>query len=412
LQRILADDHLVLSEAFKPASDSDVVPKGHRLIRRGHMLEYFGADVPCKEMHRGLAELASAVEGEGDLRLLFSGDDYNSSRESASRAIEELGAIIRVVKSSARAFPDTVLPQSRSLLEKQHHGEIRAVTLENRRRIQVQEREAQEMVRTANMRLSVAEAQKVTAQGKLREAFEEKVLAETAKVDAQNRSQQVLQLYETLQRTSEKLEKEKSDLQTDQSEWMKTRELMEAEQQRLKAEKGELQYEKNDWTAAREVMEQEQKVLQADIVKARAERKRLEEAAEKWQQTLASVKKEAEGKEAHLKEIQAILKNAPTIRSSNCASPALPEFPPQTSIKQNPKVLTRARTMNHSNESNDVLEDVEPEQVQEQETPVLLQLWAVMSKAFGGDSDSVSIQRSRASQEGGTPKSKTMRGGA
>merc|ERR1711988_1479102 len=113
LQQILTEDHLVLKVPFKPASDSDVVPTGHRLIRRGHVMQHFGSEVSDNEILRRLSELACVVGEEGgDLRLLFSGDDYNSSRESASRAIEELGAIIRVVKSSAKAFPDTVLPQS------------------------------------------------------------------------------------------------------------------------------------------------------------------------------------------------------------------------------------------------------------------------------------------------------------
>jgi len=361
-------------------------------------MRHFGGDVSDKEMHRRLVELAGVEDDDGDLRLLFSGDDYNSSRENASRAIEELGAIIRVVKSSAKAFPETVLPQSRALLDKHHHGEIRAVTLENKRRIQVQEREAQEMVRTANMRLSVAEAQKVTAHRKLHEAEEEKVLAEAAKVDAQAKAQKVLDLYETLQSTKERLETEKAELQNDQSGWMKTRTLMEGEQQRLKAEKGELENEKNEWTVARQAMEQEQQVLQDDIARAREERKRLEAAAEKWQKTLATVKSQAEAKEAHLKEIQAILKNAPGSQPASGSIAGELEIPLPVATKPNPKVLRKAQTLHHGSQESLDDPELQPAACPEQETPVLVQLWAVMSKAFGGDRvDAASALKSRPS---------------
>jgi hypothetical protein len=398
LQLLLTADNLVLKSPFKPTSDSDVVPQGQRLIRRGHLSEHFGVDVSDREIHRRLCELVPTEE-EGDLRLLFSGDEYNNSRENASRAIEELGSIIRVVRSSARAFPDTVMPQSRALLEKHHHGELKAVTLENKRRIQVQEREAQEMVRTANMRLSYAESQKATAQRKLSEAEEQKVMAEVAKVDAENRAQKVLELYETLQHVKERLEAEKSQLQTeksqlqnDQSGWFQTRDSMIKEQKQLKSEKTELENEKNEWTVARQAMEQEQKQLQADIVKARAERKRLEEAAEKWQHTLASVKAQATEKEQHLKEIQTILQKVPNrVGPASASASNLLENSslPSSSTKPNPKVLTKGRTHHFSQGSLQDSMNTEPEEqdgtANVQEAPVLQQLWAVMSKAFGGE---------------------------
>ncbi|CAJ1348395.1 unnamed protein product, partial [Effrenium voratum] len=83
--------------------------------------------------------------------------------------------------------------------------------------------------------------------------------------------------------------------------------VMAKEKDMLENEKARLENEKLQWTQVQSLMELEKSELQADIQNAKEERKRLEHAAEKWHHTLQTVKAQAEEKEAHLKEIQAIL---------------------------------------------------------------------------------------------------------
>ncbi|CAE7381031.1 unnamed protein product [Symbiodinium natans] len=215
---------------------------------------------------------------EAEASLPPGGDGYNKARQQAVEAIGELGAIIRVVKTAAAAFPDVAV-QCQELLDKHHKGELRAVTQENKLRIQIQEKEAEEMVRTANIRLMLAEGQKKAAEEKLREAEEERGLAETAKQESQQRADQ----------------------------WWENLQAMAKEKELLEAEKARLESEKLQWTQVQSLMELEKSELQGDIQKAKEERKRLEVAAEKWHHTLQTVKAQAEEKEAHLKEIQSIL---------------------------------------------------------------------------------------------------------
>eukprot|EP00931_Biecheleriopsis_adriatica_P083312 TRINITY_DN5689_c0_g1_i1.p1 TRINITY_DN5689_c0_g1~~TRINITY_DN5689_c0_g1_i1.p1 ORF type:complete len:1859 (+),score=473.63 TRINITY_DN5689_c0_g1_i1:70-5577(+) len=278
IQTLLAPDKLVLKEDLHlgAGEDKQLIPAGLKLVRRGQVFERFKSLVENAELHRRLTELAPA-DGS-DLRLLFGGDDYNQARTEAAEAIGELGAIIRVVKNAAAAFPDVAL-QCQELLDKHHKGELRAVTQENKRRIQIQEKEAEEMVRTANIRLMLAENQKKAAEEKLREAEEERVMAELAKVDVQKRADQ----------------------------WWDNLQVMGKEKEALESEKTQLESEKMQWTQVQSLMELEKSELQADIEKAKEERRKLEQAAEKWQGTLQRVKAQAEEKEAHLKEIQAIL---------------------------------------------------------------------------------------------------------
>eukprot|EP00933_Yihiella_yeosuensis_P031886 TRINITY_DN2548_c0_g1_i3.p1 TRINITY_DN2548_c0_g1~~TRINITY_DN2548_c0_g1_i3.p1 ORF type:complete len:1292 (-),score=313.47 TRINITY_DN2548_c0_g1_i3:163-3726(-) len=276
LQSVLSPD--LTLEADLSLGDQ-LIPKGLKLVLRGQVLNYFQADIKNSELHRRLPELADNL-ATSDLRLLFGGDDYSRARAEAAGAIGELGAIIRVVKTASAAFPDTVLKQCQELLGKHHKGELRAVTQDNKRRIQIQEKEAEEMVRTANIKLSLAEAQRRAAEGQLKEAEEERVLAEVAKNDAQKRADQ----------------------------WWDNLQAMAREKEMLQSEKGNLESEKLEWTKVQSLMEIEKTELQADIEKAKDERRKLEQAADKWHKTLQTVKAQAEEKEAHLKEIQAIIK--------------------------------------------------------------------------------------------------------
>ncbi|CAJ1392707.1 unnamed protein product [Effrenium voratum] len=278
IQGLLTPDELVLRSELQlgVGKDAQLIPAGLKLMRRGQVVDRFKPDISCTELHRRLPELAT--QDGSDLRLLFGGDGYNEARKQASEAIGELGAIIRVVKTAVAAFPD-VAAQCQELLDKHHKGELRAVTQENKIRIQIQEKEAEEMVRTANIRLMLAEGQKKAAEEKLREAEQERVMAELAKQDSQKRADQ----------------------------WWENLQVMAKEKDMLENEKARLENEKLQWTQVQSLMELEKSELQADIQNAKEERKRLEHAAEKWHHTLQTVKAQAEEKEAHLKEIQAIL---------------------------------------------------------------------------------------------------------
>eukprot|EP00913_Durusdinium_trenchii_P000834 g776.t1 len=277
--------------------DAQLIPAGLKLMRRGQVSDCFKHDLGNVELHRRLGELSTG----SDLRLLFGGDGYNEARKQASEAISELGAIIRVVRTAANAFPD-VAAQCQELLDKHHKGELRAVTQDgelrcfagrprtsvledlelhrNKLRIQIQEKEAEEMVRTANIRLMLAEGQKKAAEEKLREAEQERVMAELAKQDSQKRADQ---WWENLQVMAK--EKEMGCAEIGSREMLET-------------EKGRLESEKLQWTQVQSLMELEKSELQGDIQKAKEERKRLEHAAEKWHQTLQTVKAQAEEKEA------------------------------------------------------------------------------------------------------------------
>jgi len=325
----LTTDHLLLKESLR-VGDSDDVPKGQRLLRRGQITDHFRDDASNEEVHRRLTELAPK---EGDLRLLFGGDGYHRARDEAERAIKELGAIIRVVGRAAKAFPETVHPQCQDLLEKHHKGELRSVKQENQRRLQIKEREAQEMVRIANIKLDVAQTQKVAAQAKLREAEEAKCIAEAAKVDAMVRAQQVMDLVDELKE----------------------------EKQRLEAEKADLQVEKEAWIEARWRMETNQKQLTRDIEGAKEERRHLEAAVEKWQATLQRVTSKAEEKDMHLKEIQTILMSS---RQYHDIAQHQAQHEGDTAASATVPPVAGESAMQHS--------------------PLISQLWGVVAKAVKG----------------------------
>lgn len=291
VQTLLSPDKLVLQEALQlgKGDDAQTIPAGLKLVRRGQLFERFKSDVENPELRQRLHELAT--QDGSDLRLLFGGDDYNRARSQAAEAIQELGTLIRVVKTAAAAFPDVAV-QCQELLDKHHKGELRSVTQENKRRIQIQEKEAEEMVRTANIRLMVAETQKKAAEEKYREAEEERVLAEVAKTDVQKRADQ----------------------------WWDNLQAMAQEKELLQSEKVQLETEKLEWTKVQSLMELEKEQLQGDIERAKEERRKLEQAADKWHKTLQAVKAQAEEKEAHLKEIQAILQKEQAKQEASLAS--------------------------------------------------------------------------------------------
>jgi len=280
IQMLLDPEKLVLKSDLQlgDQADAQLIPAGLKLVRRGQVFDRFKSKVDNAELHRRLPELAPA-DGS-DLRLLFGGDDYNQARSQAIEAIGELGAIIRVVKTASDAFPDVAL-QCQELLDKHHKGELRAVTQENKRRIQIQEKEAEEMVRTANIRLMLAENQKKAAEEKFHEAEEERVMAEVAKAEAQKRADQ----------------------------WWDNLQVMVKEKEALVSVKQQLEDEKSEWMKVQNLMEVEKSQLQADIESAKAERKKLEISSEKWLKTLQTYKAQAEEKEAYLKEIQVIVQN-------------------------------------------------------------------------------------------------------
>mmetsp|Transcript_35104 Transcript_35104/g.81816 ORF Transcript_35104/g.81816 Transcript_35104/m.81816 type:complete len:1394 (+) Transcript_35104:3-4184(+) len=313
IQGLLSPDQLVLMEdlSLGMGKDAQLIPAGLKLMRRrGQVVDRFKPEMTNAEVHRRLTELAP--QDGSDLRLLFGGDGYNKARQQAVEAIGELGAIIRVVKTAAAAFPDVAV-QCQELLDKHHKGELRAVTQENKLRIQIQEKEAEEMVRTANIRLMLAEGQKKAAEEKLREAEEERVLAEQAKQDSQKRADQ----------------------------WWENLQAMAKEKELLEVEKSRLESEKMQWTQVQSLMELEKSELQADIQKAKEERKRLEVAAEKWHHTLQTVKAQAEEKEAHLKEIQAILTKQQE-EAAMSSAPASAEEPSNFTVTQLLSVLSKA----------------------------------------------------------------------
>ncbi|CAK9061411.1 Uncharacterized protein SCF082_LOCUS32169, partial [Durusdinium trenchii] len=308
IQGLLTPETLVLKSELSlgQGKDAQLIPAGLKLMRRGQVSDCFKHDLGNVELHRRLGELSTG----SDLRLLFGGDGYNEARKQASEAISELGAIIRVVRTAANAFPD-VAAQCQELLDKHHKGELRAVTQENKLRIQIQEKEAEEMVRTANIRLMLAEGQKKAAEEKLREAEQERVMAELAKQDSQKRADQ----------------------------WWENLQVMAKEKEMLETEKGRLESEKLQWTQVQSLMELEKSELQGDIQKAKEERKRLEHAAEKWHQTLQTVKAQAEEKEAHLKEIQAILQKQ---QEEAAAKSTAAEEPSNFTVTQLMSVLSKA----------------------------------------------------------------------
>lgn len=308
IQKLLCPETLVLKAdlSLGEGKDAQLIPAGLKLMRRGQVSDFFKPEVDNVELARRLMELAAGA----DLRLLFGGDGYNEARKQAAEAIGELGAIIRVVKTAASAFPD-VAAQCQELLDKHHKGELRAVTQENKLRIQIQEKEAEEMVRTANIRLMLAEGQKKAAEEKLREAEQERVLAESAKQESQQRADQ----------------------------WWENLQVMAKEKEMLETEKGRLESEKLQWTQVQSLMELEKSELQGDIQKAKEERKRLEHAAEKWHHTLQTVKAQAEEKEAHLKEIQAILQKQ---QEEAAAKSSAAEEPSQFTVTQLMSVLSKA----------------------------------------------------------------------
>jgi len=308
IQKLLCPETLVLKKdlSLGDGQDAQLIPAGLKLMRRGQVSDCFKPEVDNVELCRRLVELSMG----SDLRLLFGGDGYNEARKQASEAIGELGAIIRVVKTAAKAFPD-VAAQCQELLDKHHKGELRAVTQENKLRIQIQEKEAEEMVRTANIRLMLAEGQKKAAEEKLREAEQERVMAELAKQESQQRADQ----------------------------WWENLQVMAKEKEMLETEKGRLESEKLQWTQVQSLMELEKSELQGDIQKAKEERKRLEHAAEKWHHTLQTVKAQAEEKEAHLKEIQAILQKQ---QEEAAAKSSATEEPSSFTVTQLLSVLSKA----------------------------------------------------------------------
>jgi len=308
IQKLLCPETLVLKKdlSLGDGQDAQLIPAGLKLMRRGQVSDCFKPEVDNVELCRRLVELSMG----SDLRLLFGGDGYNEARKQASEAIGELGAIIRVVKTAAKAFPD-VAAQCQELLDKHHKGELRAVTQENKLHIQIQEKEAEEMVRTANIRLTLAEGQKKAAEEKLREAEQERVMAELAKQESQQRADQ----------------------------WWENLQVMAKEKEMLETEKGRLESEKLQWTQVQSLMELEKSELQGDIQKAKEERKRLENAAEKWHHTLQTVKAQAEEKEAHLKEIQAILQKQ---QEEAAAKSSATEEPSSFTVTQLMSVLSKA----------------------------------------------------------------------
>jgi len=290
IQGILSADKLVLKKDLK-VGDSDTVLQGMRLLRRGQVSEHFGADVGNSEVHRRLAELAP---GDGtDLRLLFGGGDYDKARAQAIEAIEDLGSTIRVVKTAAAAFPSTVAVQCHELLDMHHKGEMRAVLQENKHRIQVQQKEAQEMVRTANIKLVMAEEQRRSAMEKLKEAEEERAMAEDEKKKVQSTADA---WWENLQLVGKEKQKLESDKRT-----------LEEAMSGVERDKDRLENEKLEWTKVQSILELEKSNLQRDIERAREDARNLQMSAEKWQKTLTTAKRAAEEKEAHLREIQRVI---------------------------------------------------------------------------------------------------------
>jgi len=335
VQQALKPKHLILKENLS-VGDSDVVPKGHRLLRRGH-IERFPEDASNKEVHERLLELASSEVDS--LRLMFSGDDYYSSRERAGQAIEELRVIINMVSGVAKAFPDTVALQYRELEAKQHRGELKNVTQENRRIMQVREKEFAAMMSTANLRLDHAMSERAKAQERLREAEQEQAMAEEAKNEAQRKAREVLEIYEKVLQARDKLETDK---------------------RKVEEENFALQNEKGQWLEARAQMDGQLRDLQQSITKAKKERRELELAAEKWQAILVSTKAQAEEKEAQLKEIQEILEGARRTHSGTLDDLA---------------ACSTKGIRSNSAESH-------TGSVTEADVDVFSQVWAVLSRAF------------------------------
>lgn len=327
IQGILSADKLVLKKDLK-VGDSDTVKQGMRLLRRGQVSEHFGADVGNSEVHQRLAELAP---GDGtDLRLLFGGGDYDKARAQAIEAIEDLGSTIRVVKTAAAAFPNTVAVQCQELLDMHHKGEMRAVLQENKHRIQVQQKEAQEMVRTANIKLTMAEEQKRSAMEKLKEAEEERAMAEDEKKKVQQTADA---WWENLQLVG----KEKQKLESDKR-------ALEAAMSAVERDKDRLESEKLEWTKVQSILELEKSQLQKDIERAREDAQSLKASAQKWQGTLQTAKRAAEEKEAHLREIQRVIQahHVSSGGSESSLSPPSSPVRPAFSVRSN-----RAQTPQH-----------------------------------------------------------------
>jgi len=149
------------------------------------------------------------------------------------------------------------------------------------------------MVRTANIKLMMAEDQKRSAVEKLKEAEEERAMAEAAKKEALERADA---WWENLQGISKEKQKLESDKRT-----------LENAMVAVERDKDRLENEKLEWTKIQSLMELEKSQLQKDIEKAREEARGLETSAEKWQRTLQTTKRAAEEREAHLREIQHVL---------------------------------------------------------------------------------------------------------
>ncbi|CAK9026452.1 Uncharacterized protein SCF082_LOCUS17516 [Durusdinium trenchii] len=211
---MLTDD-LMLKQDCK-IGDSENVPKGKCLVwSQGIVMEKFKTfKTPSPDLAKIRRELTRLYEGK-DVRLLFSGLDFDRQHDESQKALDSLQKYIVMAKTAGEAFPSIkqILDDLSDVL---HKSQLFKKDQEAKRKVILKEKELQATMKVAERRLQQVEKEKEDIEAKNRKLHEEKgkleadtkaVRDELAKVMHDVAAEQ-----STLKRRVQELEVEKKEL--------------------------------------------------------------------------------------------------------------------------------------------------------------------------------------------------------
>jgi len=171
--RDMLSDNLMLTKDCK-IGDSENVPKGKCLVwSQGVVRERFKAfDSKAPDLKQIRQELPSLYNGK-DVRLLFSGLDFDQKHEESQRALDSLQKYISMAKTAGDAFPNIkqILDDLSDVL---HKSQLFKKDQEAKRKLFLKERELQATMQVAELRLQQVEKEKRAIEEKNRKLHEEK----------------------------------------------------------------------------------------------------------------------------------------------------------------------------------------------------------------------------------------------
>lgn len=210
----MLSESLMLTKDCK-IGDSENVPKGKCLVwSQGIVREKFKPFESSKgapDLARIRRELPSLYNGK-DVRLLFSGLDFDRQHEESQRALDSLQKYIAMAKTAGEAFP-SIKQIVDDLSDVLHKSQLFKKDQEAKRKLFLKERELQATMQVAERRLQQVEKEKREIEEKNRKLHEEKGKLE---VDTKNVREELGKVLESVALEHAKLKTRVKELETEE----------------------------------------------------------------------------------------------------------------------------------------------------------------------------------------------------